>query len=113
MRQRARRMFLCAALLGAGCSHRPAPAPASPPQTVTMTQAQPLILGPEASPVDFERMARFPEPGWQTPRNVVFSPDGKLITYLQSESQSEEMALMAYDPATRSSRVLVHASDLA
>jgi dipeptidyl-peptidase-4 len=113
MRQRARRMFLCAALSVAGLGASCTPAPATPPQTVPMTQAHSPVLGPEASPVDFERIARFPEPGWQTPRNVTFSPDGKLITYLQSESQSDEMALMAYDPAARTSRVLVRASDLA
>jgi dipeptidyl-peptidase-4 len=70
------------------------------------------VLGPEASPVDFERIARFPEPGWQTPRSVAYSPDGALCTYLQSESQSEEMALFGFDLATHTSRVLVRASDL-
>jgi dipeptidyl-peptidase-4 len=71
------------------------------------------VLGPEASPVDFERIARFPEPGWQTPRQVGYSPDGKLVTYLQSETQSEEMALFAFDLQSRTSHVLVRAKDLA
>lgn len=73
---------------------------------------RPAIPGPEASPVDFERIARFPEPGWQTPRSVSYAPDGKLITYLQGESGGEEMVLVAFDLATRASRVLVRAGDL-
>jgi dipeptidyl-peptidase-4 len=76
------------------------------------TASRPPVLDAEASPVDFERIARFPEPGWQTPRAVAHSPDGMLVTYLQSESQSEEMALFAFDLASRTSRVLVRASDL-
>ncbi len=110
---------LCCSLLLVACSADLPPSTAA--HTATMSQAnapnleptgRPPIAGPEASPVDFERIARFPEPGWQTPRSVTFSPDGKLVTYLQSESQSDEMALFAFDPATRSSRVLVRASDL-
>src|SRR5687767_12018112 len=49
------------------------------------------VLGAEASPITFERMARYPEPGWQVPRKIAYSPDGKLVTYLQSESGSEQM----------------------
>jgi dipeptidyl-peptidase-4 len=74
---------------------------------------RPAILDAGASAVDFDRIARFPEPGWQMPRAVTFSPDGKLVTYLQSESQSDEMALFAFDLATGTSRVLVRAADLA
>ncbi|MFT3765866.1 MAG: alpha/beta fold hydrolase [Minicystis sp.] len=75
--------------------------------------ARPVILGPEASPVDFDRIGRFPEPGWQTPRSVTYAPDGKLITYLQGESGGDEMALFAFDVATHTPRVLVRGSDLA
>ena len=114
------------ALALAACSAAPAAPPAGPPPpsrdashlpVATMSHApnldRPPILPPEASPVDFERIARFPEPGWQTPRAVTFSPDGQQVTYLQSESQSDEMALHAFDIATRASHVLVRASDLA
>ncbi len=112
---------LCCTLVLAACSELPAPpvapppAPMSQPPPTTAPPAdasRPAILPPEASPVDFERIARFPEPGWQTPRSVRYSPDGKLVTYLQSESHSEEMALFAFDLATRTPRVLVRAADL-
>ncbi len=112
-----KRVLFCSLLLVA-CSPE-LPPTAAPVATMTQptapapeTTGRPTILGPEASPVDIERIARFPEPGWQTPRSVTFSPDGKLVTYLQSESQSDEMALFAFDLATRATRVLVRASDL-
>jgi dipeptidyl-peptidase-4 len=76
-------------------------------------QNRPMILGPEASPVDFERIGRFPEPGWQMPRAVTYAPDGKLVTYLQGEAGGDEMALHAFDLGTRTTRVLVRGSDLA
>lgn len=69
-------------------------------------------LGPEASPVTFERMARYPEPGWNVPRALAFSPDGRLVTFLQSESQNDVMALFAFDVTTRTTRVLMRANDL-
>jgi dipeptidyl-peptidase-4 len=78
----------------------------------TPPTSRPPILGPEASAVDFERIARFPEPGWNVPRHVAFSPDGKLITFLESESGSDAMALFALDVATHTPRVLVRAADL-
>lgn len=84
-------------------SHDPSQRPSSSPS----------VLGPEASPVDFDRIARFPEPGWQMPRNVSYSPDGKLITYLQAEAGGDEMALHAFDLASRTSSVLVRGGDLA
>ena len=80
------------------------PAPASHPAL------PPASSHRRPAPSTFERIARFPEPGWQTPRSVRYSPDGKLVTYLQSESQSDEMALFAFDLATRTSRVLVRAA---
>jgi dipeptidyl-peptidase-4 len=69
-------------------------------------------LGPEASAVTFDRIARFPEPGWQIPRSVSHSPDGKLVTYLMSEEGGDVMALFAFDQATRSIRRLARAEDL-
>jgi dipeptidyl-peptidase 4 len=124
--------LLCALVVGLACNPEPAmppnapsspAAPASPTSSGAATTratealepspaARTKILGPEASAIDFERMARFPEPGWQIPRAIGYSPDGKLITYLQSESQGEQMALFAVDLATRTSKLLVRASDL-
>src|SRR5580704_531140 len=108
-----------ALFLAACAAEPPVPALLSPPPPSTMShphdpalEGRPPVLGPEASPIDFERIARFPEPGWQTPRSVAYSPDGALVTYLQSESQSEEMALWAFDLATHAPRVLVRARDL-
>ncbi len=70
------------------------------------------ILGPEKSPITFERMVKMPEPGWNIPRAAMPSPDGKLVTYLASESGDMTMSLFAFDLATRSSKVLLRASDL-
>jgi dipeptidyl-peptidase-4 len=102
---------------GAEMTSATAPPATSLPATAPMKHDandpnRPAILGPEATPVDFERIARFPEPGWQTPRSVTYAPDGKLITYLQAESGGEEMVLFAFDLATHAPRVLVRGSDL-
>ncbi len=69
------------------------------------------ILPESASQVTFERIAKFPEPGWQVPRQLHLSPDGKLVTYLRSEDGSDKMALFARDASGKES-VLVRASDL-
>lgn len=123
-RPRARRGTLAAvaraaAILAlAACTPEVTPPPAAPPPTAPMKNdpsdpTRPVILGPEASHVELERIGRFPEPGWHTPRSVTFSPDGKLITYLQSDSGSDDMALYAFDLTTQTSRVLVRGGDLA
>jgi dipeptidyl-peptidase-4 len=82
----------------------PAPGPAPAPLGVA---------GPEASAITFERMSRWPGPGEQVPRAIAFSPDGKWVTYLQSEKQNEENALFAFDRSTKEIRVLLRAADLA
>ncbi len=84
--------------------------PPNPP--MTPAAAALTVADASASPISFARIASFPPPGWQVPRQVRFSPDGKLITYLQSESQSEQMALFAFDVSSREHRVLVRAKDL-
>ena len=87
----------------------------TPPETVPMAATTPSrvsIADASASPVTFERIAAFPPPGWQVPRATDIAPDGSLVTYLMSESQSEEMALFAFDPKTKEHRVLLRASDL-
>ncbi|MRG91892.1 S9 family peptidase [Polyangium spumosum] len=71
-----------------------------------------MILGPEKSAVSFERMIKMPEPGWNIPRLIKPSPDGKLVTYLASESGDMTMSLFAFDLDKRTSRVLLRASDL-
>jgi dipeptidyl-peptidase 4 len=92
---------------GAGSSDPGAPSakPSAPSSRVA-------ILGPEASPITYERIARSPEPGLNLPRQAAYSPDGKLVTYLQSES-ADTMALFAFDLASKTTRPLVRASDLA
>jgi len=58
-------------------------------------------------------MSRWPEPGWQVPRAIAFSPDGKSVIFLESEKHDDEMALFSMDRAdARNVRVLVRASDL-
>ncbi len=108
-------LFFVALFAGAACT----PEPPMPPTTPTPPaappappSARPTILGADASPIDFERISRFPEPGLQIPRVVGFSPDGKVVTYLQSETQGAEMALFGFDLATQKASVLVRASDL-
>src|SRR6266542_91649 len=70
------------------------------------------IAGAEASPISFERMARWPEPGGQVPRAIQYSPDGKWITYLQTEKQNDETALFAFDRSSKQIAVLLRADDL-
>ncbi|MEZ4441727.1 MAG: alpha/beta fold hydrolase [Polyangiaceae bacterium] len=72
----------------------------------------PTILPATDSPITFERIAAFPPPGWQIPRRVRTAPSGRWVTYLQSESGSDEMALFAFDPAAGDHRVLLRASDV-
>jgi len=73
----------------------------------------PPIAGAEASPITFERIARWPEPGWQVPRSITYSPDGKWVTFLASEKQNDETALFAFDMGSKETRVLLRADDLA
>lgn len=70
------------------------------------------IADASASPISVERIAAFPPPGWQIPRSAAIAPDGSLVTYLQSESQSDRMVLYAFDRASGAHRVLVRAEDL-
>jgi dipeptidyl-peptidase 4 len=110
--------LLFALVAGAACTPEPPMPPITPtppaaaPPVTSPALSRPIILGADASPVDFERISRFPEPGLQVPRAVTFSPDGKVVTYLQSETQGAEMALFGFDLATQKASVLVRASDL-
>jgi dipeptidyl-peptidase-4 len=97
--------------LAAACT--PAASPTTHPMNKHLEDQRPAVLGPEASAIDFDRVARFPEPGWHTPRNVAYAPDGKTITFLQGEGGDDEMALFGFDLAARKARVLVRAADLA
>jgi dipeptidyl-peptidase-4 len=108
-----------ALILAAGCTPGAAPPPAAhaPAPPVTSPAAAPLDarakpLGPEASPITFERMARYPEPGWQIPRAAAFAPDGKTVTFLASEDASDTMALFSFDLASAKSTVLLRARDV-
>ena len=96
--------------------------PQAPPNPPTHTVKQDSMQAPNpetvriadasASSITFARVAAFPRPGWQVPRRARLSPDGKLVTYLQSESQSDEMALFVLDIASGKHRVLLRAGDL-
>jgi len=70
------------------------------------------LLPPEKSRIGFERLAKMPEPGWNVPRKFATSPDGKLVTWLASESGDMTYSLFAYDRATKKSQVLLRAADL-
>jgi dipeptidyl-peptidase-4 len=105
-------LSLVLALAAAACG--PAtPTPVVESQTMQPPETTPVtIADASASSISFERIASFPPPGWQIPRGARMSPDGKMVTYLQSESGSEQMALFAFDLATRKHAVLVRAKDL-
>jgi dipeptidyl-peptidase 4 len=106
------------AVLLAACASRPPSSTAplrgeAPPSIATATGTAPVTLAPaSASAITFERMSRWPEPGWQVPRAITFSADGKRLTFLQGEPGSDELALFAYDVATNHTRVLLSAGDL-
>jgi dipeptidyl-peptidase 4 len=114
---------LVLATLLAACAPGEAPAPRAPQPPLLSAMAaearvgaagarDPAILGAEASRIDFARMSRFPEPGWQVPRSIAFAPDNKQITFLRSEGETEEMALWAYDRGAKTSKVILRAADL-
>jgi dipeptidyl-peptidase 4 len=44
------------------------------------------VLGADKSAVTFDRLTKMPEPGWNVPRKAVPARDGKLVTFLASES---------------------------
>jgi dipeptidyl-peptidase-4 len=75
--------------------HATTPAPSFAPPALPSTSSRAVIAGPEASAITFARMARYPEPGWNVPRLVQHSPDGKLVTFLASEKGDEKMSLFA------------------
>ena len=72
-------------------------------------EATGLLFSPS---IDFARIARYPEPGWNTPRRAAHAPDGRTLTYLASESGDDAMSLFAFDRTTGKSEVLLRAEDL-
>jgi dipeptidyl-peptidase 4 len=92
---------------GPGASSPLAPAPPAPPAPLAAE-----LLPEAASQITFEDMARFPEPGWQVPRALGFSPDGSTVTFLMSDAGSEEMSLFTLDDQESAPRPLVRASQL-
>lgn len=70
------------------------------------------IAPASASRVGFARMAKYPEPGWNVPRQTQHAPDGKTLTFLASEAGDETMSLFAFDGATGRTELLLRAADL-
>lgn len=70
------------------------------------------ILPQSASPIDFARIAKHPEPGWNVPRQIELAPDHRTITFLSSEAGDETMSLFAFDVSTGKSEVILRAKDL-
>ncbi len=117
MSPNATRALLLAATTILTIACRPAPAIKSPTnneKAMPSPFAQPKDAS--ASSVSFARIAQFPPPGWQIPRQIRLSPDGKLVTYLQNDAQgkgqSAEMTLFAFDLEKGQHRVLLRASDV-
>jgi dipeptidyl-peptidase 4 len=81
------------------------PAPAA-------NSAHGTVFPADKSRIGFERLAKMPEPGWNIPRKFASSPDGKLVTWLASESGDMTYSLFAFDRATKKTQVLLRASDL-
>ncbi len=108
-------------LFACGCSAAATP-PACPKEGAgpegagTAAQAPPArlaILPEDKSPVTFERMAAFPDPGWNVPLSVSFSPDKKSLVYLASEGEAGlEKALFTFDLEKKAARLLFRAKDL-
>src|SRR5690349_10392378 len=108
------RSSLCLAMslaLSAGCTPAPylsPPAPGNPPASLPEAKPKPpadsarvAILPPEASPISFEQISRFPQPGVRLPRGIQYAPNGKVITYLQAEGKDPVLTLFALDLTTR------------
>jgi dipeptidyl-peptidase-4 len=103
----------CSTLWACASSEPFAPSAPTPPPLERSSSAQAAgVLPPSASAVDFDAMARFPEPGWGIPRQAAFSPSGKHLSFLASENGSEEMVLWTMPVDAGAPRVLLRASDL-
>lgn len=103
---------LLAACSSAGVASRSEAPAAGPAASASAARAPAAVLPPEASPVTFDMMAVHPEPGWNVPRAIAFSPGGAKVTYLQAEERGAPMSLFAFDVKTRETRVWLRASDL-
>ncbi len=112
-------VVLAAAVAPSGCAISTCPEVESPggaatvgPSSSTITSTAAPILPEGAARVSFDRLVKFPDPGWHVPRAIHFAPGGTMATFLASESQSDRMALFAVDVATGAVRVLVRSEDL-
>jgi dipeptidyl-peptidase 4 len=54
----------------------------------------------QSLPISLEDVARYPLPGMSFPIHFAFSPDGSLVTFLESQPGSLVRQLTAYDPET-------------
>jgi dipeptidyl-peptidase-4 len=60
-----------------------------------------------------DRLFAAPDLSGPALRGARFSPDGKLVTYLQGKPEAKDrLDVWAYDPATRSNRLLVDSAAL-
>jgi dipeptidyl-peptidase-4 len=98
---------------GAALPHGVSAAPAGPASPADSAPDRVKIAGAEASRITFEHLARFPPLGPSPPFLVQFSPDGKLITYLQKESKEGRIVLFGFDVAAKSARLLARGEDFA
>ncbi len=97
-------------LLACATEHVQVAAPTKAPTPVVEGPFQ--ALGADASPITFERMARYPEPGWQVPRSFSWSHDKSAVLFLMGKENSDVLALHRVDLATGEDRVLLTGESL-
>ena len=67
----------------------------------------------EPAKLTIDRLFAAPDLSGATLRGARFSPDGKLVTYLQGKTEAKDrLDVWAYDTATKRSRLLVDSASL-
>ena len=74
----------------------------------------PALLAAAPATLSVERLFAAPDLSGASLRSPRFSPDGKLVTYLQGKSEAKDrLDIWAYDPASGRNALLVDSAVLA
>ncbi|NDE00968.1 MAG: S9 family peptidase, partial [Gammaproteobacteria bacterium] len=74
----------------------------------------PLVLDAAPATLTVERLFSAPDLSGASLRSPRFSPDGKLVTYLQGKSEAKDrLDIWAFDPASGRNALLVDSAALA